>query len=279
MTLSRHDLARLDAEMRRLKDRGVPFAVATVVRTVDATSAKPGGKALVDQDGTILMGWVGGGCARAAVGRTARDSIRTGRPQLISLRPQEVLETEGLTAGELRDGVRIARNGCPSKGTMDIFVEPILPLPRLAIFGQGLVALALADLAARFDLDRLMIVPSPEDIAPGTAELVVGTADVPNLPFRFAVVATQGSGDVDALRAAVSSGAGYVAFVGSARKFAALSDRLRAEDPALGPYLDRVHAPAGLHINAITPQEIALSVLAQITALRRAGDRRDEPAG
>lgn len=278
MTLSRHDLARLDAEMQRLKERGVPFAVATVVRTVDATSAKPGGKALVDQDGTILMGWVGGGCARAAVGRTARDSIRTGRPQLISLRPQEVLETEGLTAGELRDGVRIARNGCPSKGTMDVFVEPILPLPRLAIFGQGIVALALADLAARFDLDRLMIVPRPDDIAPGTADLVVGTADVPNLPFRFAVVATQGSGDVDALRAAVSSRAGYVAFVGSARKFATLSDRLRAEDPTLGPHLDRVHAPAGLHINAITPQEIALSVLAQITALRRAGDRRDEPA-
>ncbi|MDK3073509.1 XdhC family protein [Sedimentitalea sp. JM2-8] len=276
MTLSRHDLARLDAEMQWLKDRGVPFAVATVVRTVDATSAKPGDKALVDRDGTILMGWVGGGCARAAVGRAARETIRSGRPQLISLRPQEVLETEGLAAGELRDGVRIARNGCPSKGTMDIFVEPILPLPRLAIFGQGLVAHALADLADRFDLDRLMIVPAPEDIAPGTADRVVAAGDTLDPPPRFAVVATQGSGDTDALRTAVTSGADYVAFVGSARKFATLSARLRAEDPALGLRLDRVHAPAGLHINAITPQEIALSVLAQITALRRAGDRRDE---
>jgi xanthine dehydrogenase accessory factor len=159
---------------------------------------------------------------------------------------------------------------------MDIFVEPILPLPRLAIFGHGLVAHALADLAERFDLERLMIVQAPDEIAPGTADRVVAANDVPDLPIRFAVVATQGSGDLAALRAAVTRDADYVAFVGSARKFATLSDRLRSEDAALGPGLDKVHAPAGLHINAITPQEIALSVLAQITRLRRAGERSDE---
>lgn len=275
MTLSRYDLSRLDAEMQRLKQQGVPFAMATVVRTLDATSAKPGGKALVDKDGTILVGWVGGGCARSAVAKTARETIRSGQPQLVSLRPQEVLETEGLMPGDTLDGVRIARNGCPSKGTMDIFVEPILPLPRLAIFGHGLVACALADLAARFDLERLLIVPDPQQIDPSLADGVLKSGDVPNAPPKFAVVATQGSGDLPALRAAITSGADYVSFVGSSRKFATLSDRLRKQDSTLGPCLDAVHAPAGLHINAITPQEIALSVLAQITQIRREGDRNE----
>lgn len=78
--------------MQALKAKGVPFAMATVVRTVNATSAKPGGKALLDLDGKILMGWVGGGCARGAVGKAAREAIKTGEPQFISLRPQELLK-------------------------------------------------------------------------------------------------------------------------------------------------------------------------------------------
>ncbi len=265
MTLSRSDHARLDDMMQDLKAKGVPFAMATVVRTVDATSAKPGGKALLDRDGKILLGWVGGGCARGAVGKAAREAIQSGDPQLISLRPQELLETVGVVVGEVRDGVRYARNGCPSKGTMDVFVEPVLPLPEMVICGTGLVAMALASLARRFDFK----------VRVHAAETVEADADVTRgFAFDtggFVVVATQGQGDLDALRAAVGSAGSYISFVGSRKKFGTLVGRLTAENPDLAPTLSKVRAPAGLNINAITPDEIALSILAEVTQVRRAG--------
>ena len=250
--------------MQALKSKGVPFAMATVVRTVNATSAKPGGKALLDLDGKILMGWIGGGCARGAVGKAAREAIKTGEPQFISLRPQELLETEGLVAGEIRDGVRFSRNGCPSKGTMDVFVEPVLPLPELVICGTGLVALALADLGARFDF-KVMVhaVEAVESHADVTQGFDFETHD-------FVVVATQGQGDKDALRAAVSKDRRYVSFVGSSKKFDTLAAKLISENPDMERSLAQVKAPAGLDINAITPDEIAMSILAEITQLRRA---------
>jgi len=277
MTLSAKSQRRLEAEMNRLRAEGAAFAVATVVRTVDATSAKPGGKALLDAEGTLIEGWVGGGCARAAIGRAARDAIARGQPQFVSLRPEELLEAEGVAPGEEREGIRFARNGCPSKGSMDVFVEPVLPQPRLVICGAGPVALALADLAARFDLHRTLCAPgaTPQDL-PEVEDVQDGFAlDTEGAARRFVVVATQGRGDEAALRAALASGADHVAFVGSRRKFATLADRLAADgiDRAA---LDRVAAPAGLDIHAITPDEIALSILAQIVQWRRADDRPRE---
>ncbi|MEP4194384.1 MAG: XdhC/CoxI family protein [Aliishimia sp.] len=264
MTLSQSDHALMEAKMGELKTKGMPFAMATVVRTVDATSAKPGGKALLDRDGKILVGWVGGGCARGAIGKAARAAIETGDPQLISLRPQELLETEGVNAGDIRDGVQFARNGCPSKGTMDVFVEPVLPLPKMVICGTGLVAMALADLATRFDFKVHVHAAQSTDLE---AHVTPGFEFEPR---DFVVVATQGQGDTDALRAAVSGDCEYVSFVGSTRKFQTLVGKLVAESPALEPALNKVRAPAGLDINAITPNEIAMSILAEITQFRRA---------
>ena len=263
--------ARFDDTLRALRAAGRPFAVATIVRTVDATSAKPGAKALILPDGTIAEGWVGGGCARAAVGRAAMAAIAAGTPQFVSLRPEELLAAEGVTPGEERDGVRFARNGCPSKGSMDIFVEPVLPQPRLVIFGAGPVALALCDLAQRFDLHRTLAAPGLTEAAADAVQ--DGFAlEAATVAGRFIVIATQGKGDEAALRAAVAAGADYIAFVGSRRKFGTLSDRLIAAglEPAA---LAAIKAPAGLDIHAITPEEIALSILAEITARRRAGGR------
>lgn len=266
---------RFESRLSSLRATGEAFAIATVVRTVDATSAKPGAKAIVLADGTIAEGWIGGGCARSAVGKAGAAAIKAGQPQFISLRPEELLAAEGVVPGEERAGVRFARNGCPSKGSMDIFVEPVLPRPRLVVFGAGPVAMALADLAGRFDMHRVLAAPG---LGPGMAE---GVADQVQDGFaleagaagqRFVVVATQGRGDEAGLRAALASGAGYVAFVGSRRKFATLAARLRGDgvDEAA---LARVKAPAGLDIHAITPEEIALSILAEITMRRRAGER------
>jgi len=274
MTLSARSQTRISEEIERLRRDGQVFAVATIVRTVDATSAKPGAKALILADGTLAQGWVGGGCARAAVSKAALEAMRLGQPQFVSLRPEELLDAEGVRAGEERAGVRFARNGCPSKGSMDIFVEPVLPLPRLVICGGGPVALALADLAGRFDFFRMLCTPGQSpDPAPEVEQHCDSFAfDTASELQRFIVIATQGKGDEAALRAAIASGADYIAFVGSRRKFAALAERLKADglDPEA---LARVQAPAGLHIQAITPDEIALSILAQIVAARRGGLR------
>lgn len=268
---------RLDAMLADLRARGEPFALATVVRTVDATSAKPGAKAIILPDGTIAEGWIGGGCARSAVTKAGITAIRDGQPQFVSLRPEELLAAEGIAPGDERQGVRFARNGCPSKGSMDVFVEPVLPRPQLVVLGEGPVALALTDLADRFGFHRIHAAPG---LTASAAEEARDGFD-PLPPFggqRFIVVATQGKGDEAGLRAALQTGADHVAFVGSRRKFATLSDKLKSAgigDAALA----RVKAPAGLDIHAITPEEIALSILAEITILRRAGGRgRDRVA-
>ncbi len=262
----------LRTRMDQLQAEGQPFAVATVVRTVDATSAKPGAKALVLADGTLAEGWVGSACVRGAVAKAAREAVASGAPQFISLRPEALLAAEGVAPGDERAGIRFARNGCPSKGSMDIFVEPVLPLPRLVICGAGPVALALADLSARFELHRTLCAPGAT-VSPDV-DVIQDSFDIS--AARFVVVATQGNGDAQALQTAL--GAPWVAFVGSRKKYAALRARLEAEgaDPAA---LAAVIAPAGLDIQAITPEEIALSILAQIIAERRAGVKASEGRG
>lgn len=248
-----------------LRAKGQAFAIATVVRTVDATAAKPGAKALLLQDGSIKDGWIGGGCIRAALRRATLDALADGQPKFISLRPEDVLADEGVKAGEERKGVRFARNGCPSKGSMDIFVEPVLPQPELVIYGDSPVAHALAQLATGFDFD-LSLTTDPTTLT----ELRANAG-------RCVVVASQGKGDLDFLMAALAGNAGYIAFVGSARKFTALREK-SLKLGADAAVLDTVSAPAGLHISAVTPKEIALSILAQIVQHRRQNQRHPHPS-
>ena len=242
-----------------LKAKGEPFALATVVRTVEATAAKAGAKALIRSDGSISGGWIGGGCARAAVLKAARDALADGQPRLVSIQPPEALEEHGVQAGDSREGVRYARNLCPSHGTMDVFVEAVLPRPALVLFGTSPVAEALANLASAVGLGLRRV---------GTGE------SLPADPSerRFVVVSTQGEGDQRSLKAAMALEAEYRAFVGSRRKMAALRAKLAAEGVA-PEQLDGVKAPAGLVLGAITPEEIALSILAEITQHRRKPQR------
>src|SRR5215813_5681071 len=128
---------------------GRPFALATVVRTVAATAAKAGAKAVILPDGTISEGWIGGGCARAAVLKAAHEALADGKPRLVSVQPPDALQDQGLAAGEERAGVRFASNLCPSQGTMDVFVEPVLPHPQIVVCGASPVAVAVAELGRR----------------------------------------------------------------------------------------------------------------------------------
>ena len=261
--------------MAKLKSSEEAFVLATVVRTVSVTAAKAGAKAIIRPDGTIAAGWIGGGCARGAVLRAATQSLRDGKARLVSIQPGDLLTDLGVKPGEARGGVQFARNMCPSQGTMDVFVEPVLPRPSLVVFGASPVALALAAQARPLGFNVTLAAPAdelgeaPEDVD----HLVDGFAIAPDCRGeRYLVVSTQGRGDEAALRAAVAARADYIGFVGSHRKMAALKQELTEAgiEPAA---LDRVKGPAGLDLGAITPEEIALSVLAEIISIRRRGQR------
>jgi xanthine dehydrogenase accessory factor len=250
------------------------FVLATVVRTVSVTAAKAGAKAIIRPDGTIVAGWIGGGCARGAVLKAAREALGDGEPRMVSVRPENLLAELGVKPGETREGVRFASNMCPSKGTMDIFVEPVLPHPSLVILGASPVALSLAAQAKPLGYHVTLAAPAVDlTVEPDAHVIVDGFAPrYLNDARRFVVVSTQGKGDEAALKSAIAIDAAYHAFVGSRRKMAALREKLVAEglDAAA---IDRVNAPAGLDLGAITPEEIALSILAEITVARRHGQR------
>jgi xanthine dehydrogenase accessory factor len=259
--------------MARLRREGRPYALATVVRTVAATSAKAGAKAVVTDDGEIY-GWIGGGCARGAVKRAALAALQNGEAHLISVQPQEELDAGGVAAGESKGGVEFHRSACPSGGTLDIFVEPMLPRPQMVVCGASPVARAIVDLAARSGF-AVAVVALAEDLgAFSAAEQHFASFDLPPKAAgeRFIVVATQGKRDGEALRAALTTETPYVAFVGSRKKAATLSARLKEEGLAADK-IARLRAPAGLDIGAITPEEIALSIIAEVVELRRRGRR------
>jgi xanthine dehydrogenase accessory factor len=249
---------------------GEPFALATVVRTVAATAAKAGAKAVILPDGTISEGWIGGGCARAAVLKAARDALADGRARLVSVQPPDLLAEHGVASGDETGGVRFASNMCPSQGSMDIFVEPVLPRPDVVVCGSSPVAVAIADLARRMGFAVTACAPAAEQ--PAFAEVerrIEGYAlPVTEPGSRYVVVSTQGRGDEAALLAALAAEADYVAFVGSRRKAEVLKAKL-AERGVAAERLARLKAPAGLDLGAITPDEIALSILAEIVAVRR----------
>lgn len=259
------------------KSAGVPFALATVVRTVAATAAKAGAKAVILPDGTISEGWIGGGCARAAVLKAARDALADGKSRLVSVQPPDELEGQGHKPGEEQGGVRFAKNMCPSQGTMDIFVEPVLPRPQVVICGSSPVAVAIADLAARSGFAVTVCAPAAEQTAFADADRRIEGFALPvdEAATRYVVVSTQGRGDEAALASALAVDVDYVAFVGSRKKAEALKAAL-AKRGVAAERLARLKAPAGLDLGAITPDEIAISILAEIVAVRRGKDARGE---
>jgi len=267
MTVDTQEL--MDA-MARMVRENEPFALATIVRTEDATSAKAGAKAVVRMDGS-LTGWIGGGCTQGAVKRAARQALEDGKSRMIRVRP-----VEKMTDGNVVEGVEQFKSSCPSGGTVDLFIEPMLPRPTMVVVGGSPVARALADLAGRMGY-ALTVAALPDDQA-SFDEADRRIVDVEFAPDAvpadaFIVVATQGKRDRAALKAALATPVDYVAFIGSRRKGAKLKDVLRT-DAADDARIDRLRSPAGLNIGAITPAEIALSVLAEITQLRRQNVRR-----
>lgn len=238
-----------------------PFAIATVVRVEGSSSAKLGSKALIDDQGKILMGWVGGGCAESAVRSEALKCMQSEKPQLISLNMQD--EVLGV--------------GMPCGGMMDVYIEPVAPKPVLLIAGHGRIAETLAGLGQWMNFSVTVSDPSADrESFPGADRVIRKDFDLTETRIdsrTFVVIATLHKNDHLWLQKALESEAGYVALVASAHRAKLVLDYLRLEGiPA--EKLDRVWAPAGLDLGAATPEEIALSIMSQIVALRRGGSAK-----
>jgi xanthine dehydrogenase accessory factor len=249
------DVLALAVELRRRRE---PFALATVVRCERPTSAKPGARALIRRDGS-LAGWVGGACAEPVVVREALAALHDGQPRLVGL-----VGEGGSTARGRIEGLTSYPMTCHSGGTLEIYVEPFLPRPALVLIGHGPVVETLAALGRAADF-TVTVVPA-ENAADELARVPLGHE-------TSVVVATHGGADEDALERVLDQGAGYVSLVASRKRAAAIVETLKARGVA-SSRIDRLKAPAGLDIGAVTPEEIAVSVLAEIVQMRRA----DKPA-
>ena len=249
----------------RAEARGEPAALVTVVQTEGSTPQKAGAKMVVHPDGRIV-GTIGGGCIEAEMTLRARQVVATGRAQLASY---------DLTAEQAGE------DGLVCGGRMQVFIEPIEGSPTLCLFGAGHVSQPLAQMAKavgfRVEVADDRIKFANRERFPTADRVVVdgftaATGQMTLGPNSYAVVVTRGrGGDTEALQAVLGRGLRFVGLLGSRPKvihiFTALEERGVARDE-----LARVHSPLGLEIGARTPEEIAVSVLAEIIAVRRGID-------
>ncbi|MFF8423848.1 MULTISPECIES: XdhC family protein [unclassified Streptomyces] len=234
-------LTRADA----LRHGRTPFVLATVVHAERPTSAKPGDSALVLPDGTV-EGFVGGSCAETTVQLQGLRVLQTGESLLLRITPGVDTGTDG--AQESVEGLVTVANPCLSGGTLDIFLEANLPPALAYVYGHAPIARALLDVGRVLGLDARPA--SPGEPLPPDLDVVV--------------IATHGRDEETVLTGAARAGVPYIGLVASPRRGAAVLAGLDVTDEQRA----RVHTPAGLDIGARTPAEVALSVYAEIIALR-----------
>lgn len=256
-------------EIVRLKKLCRVSALATIVECRGSSPQKQGAKMLVRDDGTI-MGTLGGGCIEAEVIQHALMAMQDGKPRTS---PFELTERNG---------------GLVCGGSLLVYIEPVLVDPRLVILGAGHVGKALSRLAAFSGFHVTVADDRPEfanrDTIPDAHEIVVGDFSTvfPNAPVdpaTFIVIATRGHNhDLDAVQAALKTDAGYIGLLGSRRKKGLLMNALR-DAGFLPEDIGRIIIPVGLPIDSVTPEEIAVSIMAQIIQRRREhGASRSCPA-
>ena len=253
-------------EIVKLQRDGRRGAVATIVNSCGSIPSFQSAKMLIRDDGSIA-GTIGGGCVEAEVWQAASEVISTEKPRTLSFDlNQDPKYDTGLVCG----------------GTLEIFIEPILPMPLLYIFGAGHVAQELFKAARNAGFD--CIVADDRDAYanaerfPGALEVIAkdfdeALAGISPSESSYIVICTRGHrDDMRILRWAVETPARYIGMIGSKRKAIAVFRELTREgvDPSL---FDRVHSPVGLDIGAVTPEEIAVSVAAELIAVRRRAER------
>jgi len=251
-------------QVHSLNQAAEPFAIATVVRCEKPTSAKPGAKAIITANGA-LRGWIGGACAEPIVRQEALKALNDGKPRFLRIGPSVSDEVKS------EAGVIEFLMTCHSGGTLEIYIEPVMPQPQLILIGESPVVEALVRLGRAINFFVVAIDPdaTPERFA--EADKILTELDLSQLKFTpqtYIVVATHGKYDERALEQILATEASYIAFVTSKKRGQAAIDYLR-EIGVSSEKLARIKFPAGLDIGAQTPDEIAVSILAEIVQIRR----------
>jgi xanthine dehydrogenase accessory factor len=260
---------------RRLQEAGTPYALVSVIKALAPASARPGDKAVVTGEGD-LHGWVGGGCAQPVVIRMVRQVLADGQARLIRIAP-----TDDGTERDLGDVLEFGM-ACHSGGTLEMFVDPVLPRPQLIVIGASAVAVSLAQLGPRVGFSVTLVAHEANASLYPDVQRVIGSDDAAVVASQikagaWVVVATQGRRDVQALRLALALKARHISFIASARKAQVLKDSLVAAG-ADANSVAAIVAPAGYPMSATTPEEIALSVLAAVVSDRRGAVAATSPA-
>ena len=272
--------AELLALAADLAHREEPFVLAVVVRRRPASSSQAGDMALITAAGGF-HGWLGGSCTQPTVVREARSALSDGRPRLLALTPEAGPEFGDL---ERRPGVVVFPMTCHSGGTVEIYLEPILPAPRLVVFGASPTARALVRLAKAMGYTVVAVAAdtaaAERETFPEADEVLTDLGALAQRAFPrppFAVVATMGERDEESIQAALALRPAYLGVVASARRFAQMRQTLLSSGVS-EEALAGIRSPAGVAIGAQLPEEIALSVLAEVVERRRAAEVVSEPA-
>ncbi|WP_455378740.1 XdhC family protein [Petrachloros mirabilis] len=241
-----------------MRNNNEPYAVATVIETFGSASAKTGAKAVIDRQGQVVAGWIGGGCAESTTCHAALECMKRGETAVIDI----ALDDEVL-------GV-----GMPCGGSMRVYVEPVLPKPTLWIMGHGRVAECLCTLGDLMGLTVVVNDPTVDaERYPAASRLISEDLDYEELrpgPDDYVVIATQHKGDHESMKRALKSKARYIALIASRTRARLVLEFLRAQGFSKAD-LDRVKAPAGLDLGARTPEEISLCIISEIVMVRRDG--------
>ncbi|MCU0396677.1 MAG: XdhC family protein [Cyclobacteriaceae bacterium] len=246
-----------------ISDVQPPYALAMVVNRVAPSSGKPGDKAVILPDGT-MKGWIGGGCTRGIVLKEALLAIQQGKPRLVNISP-------GAENDPTRKGVVTYNMTCQSGGSVDVYIEPVLPKPHILIMGRSHISMALCKLSKVTGYQVTVVAFGADKITFPEADRVIDAVDLDEkliTPNTYIIVCTQGEGDDIALKNAIESGASYVSFVSSMRKANSIYNSLKKQGIKVEELM-RVKTPAGLNINAKLPEEVAISILAEIISKLR----------
>lgn len=258
-------------QLNELRKGEEPFVLATVVAYKSPQSAKPGSKAIIKHDGSQI-GWIGGGCVQPIVLREAKQALQTGKPKLLTISPDDPREDW--------EGVESFRMTCEGGGSLEIYLEPFLPKPQLVIVGCSPVAQTISHLGSL--LDFKVIVADPEATSESFPEADLILTDLSAVRSHihessYVVVATMGNGDEEGLLAVVGTRPKYLGFVASEKKSKALFEYL-LETGTTAEDIEVIACPAGLELGSETLPEIALSVAAELTRVRRSvAEKPSEP--
>jgi xanthine dehydrogenase accessory factor len=236
---------------------GQTFALATVVWRQGPSSSKQGSRAIITADGEV-RGWIGGACAEPTVIREAKQVMADGEARLL------LLGTPDQFGAAVPEGMTVVPISCQSEGALEVYIEPVFPVPRLVIVGNSPMAHTLAQLGKALDWSVDLI---------GGPEFTAAHADERSM----VVVATQGHDDEDMVKRAVEARPAYLGLVASRRRGEALLGYL-AEQGVPKDQLDRIHVPAGLDLGETTHEEVAVAILAELVQLRASGALAGVPA-